>query len=297
MDSTGLLFAIFSAFLLGSNKLAVRKSLLKMDESFASFIAILLAVPVFGLPLLLNGTNLAKVPIAAVAVFALAGILNFSLGRYFIWKCIGTIGANRGNVMASSQVAYAIAIAILFLHQTVDLFQGVGIALVLLGILLISLRGLGGGYFTPQQMRIGTFFGITGGLLWGISQVLMQVGIAMFKNATTATFITYLAAVPGVLPILYLSNKYSKAEGGALRMDKYSLIFVLIAGMLGNFGLFFRYLSLQTIPLTIVSTINGTNPMITLVMSYFLIRNLEHINGRTIAGLVLSVFGVIFMSF
>ncbi|MDG6907396.1 MAG: DMT family transporter [Nitrososphaerota archaeon] len=296
MDEMGLLFAISSAFLLGSNKLAVRKSLLKMDESFASFISILLAIPIFGLPLLIYGTDISRIPISAVIVFAGAGILNFSLGRYCIWKCISTIGANRGNIMASSQVLYAVAIAILFLHQTVDLLQGTGIALVMFGILLISFRGFSAGHFTPQQLKTGTFFGITGGLLWGVSQVLMQIGISLFKNATTASFITYLAAIPGVIPIIYLSNRYSKEEGGAFRIDRYSLGFVIIAAMLGNFGLFFRYLSLQTIPLTIVSTINGTNPMITLVLSYFLIRNLEHIDLRTTVGLVLSVIGVLLMS-
>lgn len=296
MENLGLFFAVFSAFLLGSNKLAVRKSLLGMDESFASFIAILIAIPVFGLPLLIYGNGLGSIPPTAIVIFAIAGILNFSLGRYCIWKSINAIGANRGNVMASSQVIYAVTIAILFLHQTVDFNQGIGIILVMLGILLISLRGMNGMFLSSQQVKIGTFFGVLGGLLWGVSQVLMQIGISLFKNATTATFITYLAAVPGVLPILYLANKYSSKEGGAFRIDMKSLLFVIVAGMLGNFGLYFRYLSLQSIPLTIVSTINGTNPMITLVLSYILIRNLEYINGRTIVGLSLSVIGVILIS-
>ena len=266
-----------------------------MDESFASFIAIALAIPLFGLPLLIFGWGNELPSLDAIIVLSIAGILNFSLGRYFIWKSIGEIGANRGNILASSQVLYAVLIAILFLNQRVDISSGVGITLVMVGILLISFKGLAGTPFSKTQLRAGILAGMIGGFLWGISQVLMQIGVSEYHNATGASFITYVASLFGILPVVFFARRHSQ-EGSFFKANWKSFAFVVIAAMSGNLGLFFRYVALQTVPLAIVATINGTNPMITLVLSYLMIKDVEYIDKRTVFGLLSSVVGITIMS-
>lgn len=295
MDQLGLAIAILSTFMLGSNKIAVRKSLFDIDESLASFIAIFVAIPIFGLPILIFGWGTGNLTFSVVLIFAIAGVLNYSAGRYFIWKSIGAIGANRGNTLASSQVLYAIIIAIVFLGQRVDLVSGIGIIFVLAGIFIISYRSFSNTPFSKKELRIGIISGILGGFLWGISQVLMQIGISEYSNATSASFITFVAGLIGILPFLYAANRLSSKS--AFRVTKKGVFYAIIGGLLGTFGLFFRYVALETIPLTIVSTINGTNPIVTLVLSYFLIRNVEYIDRRTIVGIVASAVGVAFLSY
>ncbi len=276
----------------GANKLAVRKSLFNMDESFASFIAILLAIPLFGVPILVFGWGAQPLTWQVIVIFALAGILNYSVGRYFVWKSIGLIGANRANVVASTQVIYAVAIAILALGQTVDPAEGTGIALVLLGILFISFGDSNS--VNPRERRSGIVWGVLGGFLWGISQVLMQIGISWYSNANTATFLVFAASLFGILPILLMARKYQ--EVSPFRMDRKSLTMVVIAGLLGNFGLYFRFVALQNTTLTIVATVNATNPLITLVLSFILMRELEFINLRMVLAILVSVAGVFLMS-
>ncbi len=276
----------------GANKLAVRKSLFNMDESFASFIAILLAIPLFGVPILVFGWGAQPLTWQVIVIFALAGILNYSVGRYFVWKSIGLIGANRANVVASTQVIYAVAIAILALGQTVDPAEGTGMALVLLGILFISFGDSNS--VNPRERRSGIVWGVLGGFLWGISQVLMQIGISWYSNANTATFLVFAASLFGIFPILLMARKYQ--EISPFRMDRKSLTMVVIAGLLGNFGLYFRFVALQNTTLTIVATVNATNPLITLVLSFILMRELEFINLRMVLAILVSVAGVLLMS-
>lgn len=295
LAAAGLAFALTSAFFLGANKLAVRVLLFKMDESFASLIAILLALPLFGAPILLFGLGGPPPSWTAIAVLAAAGVLNFSVGRVFVWRSIGAVGANRGNILASAQVVFALAIAMLLLKQTVDFYTGSGIALVLLGILIISLGGFRGTAFTSEQLRTGVLYGMLGAFLWGISQVLMQVGIQLETDATVATFLTYVAAFVGMVPILFFVDRRS-GERNTFRTDRRSVLMVVVAGLLGNFGLYFRYIALQTIPLTVVSTINATNPVITLVLSGILIRELERIDRSTVVAICFSVAGVFLMA-
>ncbi len=293
-SALGIGLALLSTLMLGANKLAVRKSLLNMDEGFASLIAILLAIPVFGIPIMALGWGAQPLTWQVVAIFAAAGILNYSVGRYFVWKSISMIGANRANVVASTQVIYAVTIAILVLGQTVDLLEGTGILLVLLGILFISSGDFGASPTQQGDRRRGIIWGALGAFLWGISQVLMQVGISWYSNATTATFLVSAASLAGMLPVLFLVTKYQ--ERSPFRMDRRSLLMIVVAGLLANFGLYFRFAALQNATLTIVATVNATNPLITLVLSYALIRELEFINRRTVFAILVSVVGVLLMS-
>ena len=130
--------------------------------------------------------------------------------------------------------------------------------------------------------------------MWGISQVLMQVGISLYSNATTATFLVFAASLFGILPVILLAMRYQ--EKSPFRMDRRSLVMIIVAGLLGNFGLYFRFAALQNTTLTIVATVNATNPLITLVLSYALIRELEFINRRTVLAILVSVAGVFLMA-
>ena len=296
MFEIGLLFAAISTIALGSNKLAVRKTLFHMDESYATFISILLTLPLFGLPLLIFGFGPQAITPQVLLIFALTGLANYAIGRYFIWKSIANIGANRGNILAASQVVYAVVIAIVFLRQSVDLFSGTGVFLVLLGIIIISYGGNAERNFTPKQIRTGLIFGLIGGLAWGVSQDLMQIGIRAYSNAVGASFFTYAFSLIGVLPALFIVRGTSK-QNNTFRINARGLILVIVAGLLGSAGQYFRYLALQTIPVTIVATINGTNPAVTLILSFLLIREVEFIDRKTILGIIVSVIGVVLVSY
>jgi DME family drug/metabolite transporter len=300
MDSTGLLFAISSTLLLGSNKLAVRKSLLGMNESLATLFSIVLAIPIFGIPLLIYGWGPKPLSLEAIAIFGVTGIVNYSVGRWLIYKCIGLIGANRGNILGASQTVYAIVIALTFLGQTINALTGAGIVLVLLGIAVISYRKgpADPGYFTKRQLKLGLVYGVIGAFFWGLAQDLMQVGIKQYSNPTGATFLTYSLSLIGILPLFLMNARLTLNQGkNPLRIDRKSFAFVVVATLMGSFAQFFRYNALVTIPVTIVATVNGSNPLFTLVFSYMFIRQIEFIDRRTVLGIITSVAGVILVTF
>jgi len=116
------------------------------------------------------------------------------------------------------------------------------------------------------------------------------------NNAVGATFFTYALSLIGVVPALLLARGQSEKRD-VLRINKRGLVLVIVAGLLGSAGQYFRYLALQIIPVTIVATINGTNPAITLVLSYLLIKEVEFIDRKTILGIVVSILGVVLVSY
>lgn len=80
---------------------------------------------------------------------------------------------------------------------------------MLLGVLIVSYRGLGGTPFTKEQLRGGILYGFLGAAIWGIVQVLMQVGIQQYSNALVASFLTYAASLVGMVPALFFVSRYS----------------------------------------------------------------------------------------
>lgn len=81
-----------------------------------------------------------------------------------------------------------------------------------------------------------------------------------------------------------------------MKTNRRALILILVAGIIGNLGIFFRYLALANIPLVVVSTVNATNPVVTLSLSMVFIRRFEFINRRTIFAVISSTLGLVLMA-
>ncbi|MHB1868628.1 MAG: DMT family transporter [Nitrososphaerales archaeon] len=293
MQEVGLAFALISAFMLGANKLPIRMALFNLDESLATVISVLPAIAMFGTPLLFYGVI--KLPsLQTFLILALAGILNNGIGRYFIWKSISAIGANRGNILGSTQFVYAIAVAVLFLGQNLDFYSGAGSLLVLLGIILLAKGTTSGSFFSAKQIRKGILYGVLGAFMWGMAQVAMQVGVLQYKDPIMDSFITLTASLIATIPIMLAARSRSNRP---FKVERKSLFLIIVAATLGGLAVFFRYAALSIIPLTIVSTVNATSPIITLVLSYIFIRNVEFINRKTVLAIIVSALGVALMSF
>ena len=293
MQEVGLAFALISAFMLGANKLPIRMALFNLDESLATVISVLPAIAMFGTPLLFY--SVIKLPsLQTFLILALAGILNNGIGRYFIWKSISTIGANRGNILGSTQFVYAIAIAVLFLGQNLDFYSGAGSILVLLGIILLAKGTTSGSFFSTKQIRKGILYGVLGAFMWGMAQVAMQVGVLQYKDPIMDSFITLSASLIATMPIMLVARSRSS---NPFKLERKSLFLIIVAATLGGLAVFFRYAALSIIPLTIVSTVNATSPIMTLVLSYIFIRNVEFINRKTVLAILVSALGVALMSF
>jgi drug/metabolite transporter (DMT)-like permease len=294
LDVFGVSAALVSTACRGANKVALRVSLLTLHEATATTMASAIAVAMFGVPLAFLGWGPTFPSIAAIVTFALAGNFNNSFGRIFVWKSVANIGANRGNVLSATQVIYTVLVAFLFLGDPVSVYLIAGIALVLFGVVVVSYRRGEEKMFTAKQRRVGLVYGLTGAVIWGLGADLQQVGESLYPNPLGASFLTFAFSFATLLPVMYFLNRNS--NNAVTRLDRRGLAFIVIAGLLGNMGFFLSYEALNYIPVPVLSTINGFNPMITLMTSFALTRNLEQINRKTVLGVLASTVGVILAS-
>jgi drug/metabolite transporter (DMT)-like permease len=91
--------------------------------------------------LLAEFDDLISVSLAAVAWFALIGILNFALARYFLIAGIGILGAARSQPIISTSPLFATILAIIFLREIPTPLMFLGILSVVAGLYLVTSRG------------------------------------------------------------------------------------------------------------------------------------------------------------
>ncbi|MFQ5825730.1 MAG: EamA family transporter [Dehalococcoidia bacterium] len=91
--------------------------------------------------LLVEFHDLVSVSLAAVAWFALIGVLNFALARYFLILGIGLLGAARSQPIISTSPLFATVLAVTFLGESLTPLMLLGILSVVAGLYLLTSRG------------------------------------------------------------------------------------------------------------------------------------------------------------
>ncbi|MCL5069008.1 MAG: DMT family transporter [Thaumarchaeota archaeon] len=290
MNDIGLGSAISSMLARGLNKVPVRMSLLRISESLATTIASLVAMAVFGSAIVLFGWGPALPSLYALMIFAVVGIVNAGVGRLFVWKSIAQMGANRGNIVGSTQNGLAIIFAFFFLGEAVTGWLIAGFALILLAVIII-LYDKSERSFTSKQIRDGMIYGAMGAVCWGAGQDLMKAGITSYSDPIGASFLTFSFSMIFLVPYLFLRPGLKATM--SLRGARQPLLFAVLGGLIGNAGSFLSYVALSYIPVTLVATINAVNPIVTFMASYLLIRKSEGLNLRVFVSVLLAVTGLL----
>lgn len=150
----------------------------KSGESLAPF-ALNLFKNVLGLLLMVvtilfwQGASWPAIPSDAMMLIAISGVLGIAAGDTLYFRALNAIGASRVAVAQTLYSPFVIGLSALFLGERLSLPQFGGVALVLVGILLVThTRGVAS--VDAQHLRRGA--------LWAIASVfLMAVGVVISK--------------------------------------------------------------------------------------------------------------------
>jgi drug/metabolite transporter (DMT)-like permease len=148
----------------------------KSGESLAPF-ALNLLKNIIGLVLMVATVAVVSpawplLPGWSLPIALLSGVLGIGIGDTLYFRALNAIGAGR---MAVAQTMYSpgvILLSILFLGERLQLWQLVGVALVLTGIVLATWQRTG--QVDARHLRIGAVYGV-------ISVLVMAAGVVMAK--------------------------------------------------------------------------------------------------------------------
>jgi drug/metabolite transporter (DMT)-like permease len=291
MENSGLAlaFAFLAALGFASGNILIRIGTQQVAVPTATFFTVLTgAILVLGLAFAFNWPDIIALSPVVYGWFALMGALAYLIARVFNNTAIAMIGASRAVPMASLQPVFAFGLGVAFLGEQPNLLVILGTPMTVCGLVLVFLSA--SATRSKELLTIKTL------------GYLLAIGAAA-SFASRDVISRYV--VSGIAPPLVAAG-FALAIGGFMLLavvhrdvvnslnqlpGKYIIICGL-AGICQGLAVASLFQALSQAPVTVVSPINASNPLITLVLAHLFLRRLESINLVLVVGTLLSVGGV-----
>lgn len=131
------LLAVAAAASWGFSAVLVRMALRDISTTLGTLVSLIAGLVYTALLVLVFEFDaLLSVSLSGVLFFAVIGILNFPMGRFFNYMGMSRIGVSRSTPILASAPVFAVVIAIVFLGERLDLGTLIGAGFIFAGLLI-----------------------------------------------------------------------------------------------------------------------------------------------------------------
>ncbi len=318
----GVLFGVLSAASFSLNMIAVRRGVLLASATQGMYITVIGGVPLFAISALVTGQifDISRVTGMAWLYLPAAGIVHFNIGRYGNYQTVRYIGANASTPFRSLTPLFAVSMSILFLDDSVTLLKGFGIALVILAPLIMiqwkrrapapaatsppsggaatapAEAGADAAQGAPQSAatvtynwRKGILWAFIASLAYGTSPLLVKAGLQESGLSLLGGTISYVAASMVLILALGLPGRLAFVMG----MPRGAIKYFIYGGLAVFFAQMFRYVGLAIAPVSVMTPLQQTGSVWTVVFSFIFNRNTELFGPRIYAAILFSTLGAL----
>jgi drug/metabolite transporter (DMT)-like permease len=239
------------------------------------------------------------VPVRSVAVFAIAGIANFVVGRYCNYRSLAAIGTNLAGPVIQFNLIVSLALAIAFLGDTLTPLRMLGIVLIIAGPAIVSrdrsprVASVEPPVFSPRFAE-GYAFAFLASICYGASPVLVRYAAADQGLAAGLAGGVFGSAAATVLIAMSLLIPAHWHEVHAVNSK--SARWFVGSGFLVYLSQIFAYMAVAIAPISLVAPIMALSTVFRIHMSRWL--NPEHeVFGRDVIwATAFSFIGVLAIS-
>ena len=260
-----LAFAFMAALGFGSANTLMRVGTQKVSVPTASFFAVTTSALVAFVPaMVVHSTDMVGLPWRAYAWFVLMGAMAYPGARVLNNTAIKMVGATGAAPFTSLQPLFAFALGVAALGERPDLLVALGTPTIVVGLALVLVS-------RTVDSTVGTVVSRNNlGYMLVAAAYALSMGAVMLLTLTLPDLVRTFRRAP---------TSYIMLCG--------------LAGVIQGLALVFLFQALSRAPVTVVSPINASSPLITLVLAHFFLQRLESVNLLLVAGTLLSVTGVV----
>jgi drug/metabolite transporter (DMT)-like permease len=287
--TTGPVLAAVAGIGFGTFQTLNRRAVGGMTDAYlATFLQLVVAMAVLVVASAATGGfgALADATAAGFAWFAAAGLVHFFVGWTLLNMSQMRIGAARTSPLLSTNPVWGAAIAVAWLGEDPRFVAWVGIAVVVVGALVVSLERAGRSGWGIRWRDAAP--GLLTALAWSISPVFIKEGLDGLDSpllGLTLGMGVALLAYAAALPFR------PRGEGSALGSWQ-SLAFKLLAGVMVGLSVWARWQSLESASIAVVLALGLLSVPVVLLFSPVLMgRHVERVTGQVWAGAALVVGG------
>lgn len=233
----------------------------------------------------------AHLTVYSACIFGVGGFIGTALGRFTTAAGVNRVGATINSAVLSSRPLIATFIAVLWLGESTPPLLIAGIILLVSGVMALVFSK--GGNIEGWEKR-ELWIPLTSAVVFAVGNVIRRFGLS-----TTPLPVVEALVINQVVAFLTLAGYglfWKRPQ--LLSAPSRSYVLFSVSGILGAMALISIFEALDRGPVAIVDPLVGTQSLFTVVVAYFVLRDLERINFRLILGTVLIVLGAsIVMSF
>lgn len=236
-------------------------------------------------------------PPRAWILLSLSGVIGFFIGDLFLFKALVELGPRITMLIQSLAAPTAAVFGWVFLHESYNLQQWLGMAITLAGVGAVILEKSGNAA-PAKRLRVtrvsyqgvgfafAAMLGQAGGLLLSKSGMQSDGG---YLDAFSATQIRALAAFCCFVIFFTVSGKWHNVKTALT--NRKAVAFTAVGAVIGPFlGVSMSLMALHYLPTGVASTFFSLIPVCIIPFAIYLHK--EHVSLRAFAGAVVAVFGV-----
>ena len=220
-------------------------------------------------------------------IFVLVGLIQPGGTRFLAYLSVEKVGVAVTSPIRATTPLFSSLMAIAVLGERLTPAVGAGTALVVFGIILLSLRE----EKTGAWMNILVALPLLSAFVAGSTQVIRKIGLAQITLPILGAAVTTGTSLIAVAVSLSVSRKWS-----AVNFDRRSLSYFLLAGCAVTLGVASIYMSLYLSDVVIVAPLSSLSPLYSLLLSAVFLREEEVITVRKVVAAVLIVLGVVLIT-
>jgi drug/metabolite transporter (DMT)-like permease len=294
----GAFLALLSAATFGMNITALRRGVLGGSVVQAIAVTNALGVPLLALMCLIFGafSEFADMSGEALAWFASAGIIHFVLGRYANYRATRALGATQSGPIQQVGLLISLALAIIFLGESLTPLHAFGIVLILAGPAIILRQGAKRGEVkTRSGIKLNYFEGYFWGLVcasaFGTSPLLITYGLedGGLLRGIAGGLVSYCAAAT-LIAVLMLFPAF---RSDVLSVNRNSVKWFSATGLFVGLSQLFVFMALSIAPVSVVQPIQRTTLMFRVAFSWLINRDHEVFGLSILIAIGLSMLGVL----
>ena len=284
-------FAFLAACGFASGNVLVRVGTEKVPAPTATLLTVFSGIIlIVGLTLALRLDEISSLSIEALGWILVLGILGYPMARLFIITAISMVGAARAVPMAGLQPVVAFTLGVILLGERPDLLVIVGTPVIVVGLLLVVMprRGVNSGDGVVNVRRLGYLLAIGSAATFASRDTISRHVVTDLIDPLVSAGLAL--AIGGTILAVILHRQVARS---VMTVPRKYLLICALAGVFQGLAVASLFQALSRAPVTVVSPIYASQPLITLILAHFFLKRLEAIDFLLALGTMVSVVGVI----
>jgi drug/metabolite transporter (DMT)-like permease len=228
----------------------------------------------------------ARAHAGAALIFGLVGLLFPAAVTLLSMEANRRMGPNLTGAVGNTTPLFAVLFAVTVLGEALGALQGVGIAIIVAGVMLLSLDRARAGASWPLWVLA---LPIAAAVVRGAAPPAVKLGLAAWNDPFAAALISYTVSAA-----VLVAAAHVRAGGRLPPVDARGTAWFVALGFCNGLAVLLIYAALARGPVTLVAPLFAAHPLVTLALSGLLLRH-EPFGPRLALGVAATVAGVVLL--